>query len=78
MLAPHGKRFGPASKREVFWGTESTARLANADTHHYTNSCPQVGTNGFFFSLQWCRGLTTAESSQARGDDGQIARSRKE
>ena len=24
------------------WGTENTARLANADTHHYTNSCPQV------------------------------------
>ena len=24
------------------WGMEGTARLANADTHHYTNSCPQV------------------------------------
>ena len=24
------------------WGVESTARLANTDTHHYTNSCPQV------------------------------------
>ena len=24
------------------WGLEGTARLANADTHHYTNSCPQV------------------------------------
>ena len=24
------------------WGTEGPARLANADTHHYTNSCPQV------------------------------------
>ena len=23
------------------WGTENTARLANADTHHYTNSCPR-------------------------------------
>jgi hypothetical protein len=23
------------------WGTESSARLANADTHHYTNSCPK-------------------------------------
>lgn len=22
------------------WGTENIARLANADTHHYTNSCP--------------------------------------
>jgi endonuclease G len=24
------------------WGTEGPARLAHADTHHYTNSCPQV------------------------------------
>jgi hypothetical protein len=24
------------------WGMEGAARLANADTHHYTNSCPQV------------------------------------
>ena len=24
------------------WGAEGAARLANADTHHYTNSCPQV------------------------------------
>ena len=24
------------------WGTEGPARLANADTHHCTNSCPQV------------------------------------
>ena len=24
------------------WGIEGAARLANADTHHYTNSCPQV------------------------------------
>ena len=24
------------------WGIENTALLANADTHHYTNSCPQV------------------------------------
>ena len=24
------------------WGMEGTARLANADTHHYTTSCPQV------------------------------------
>ena len=24
------------------WGTEGARRLANADTHHYTNSCPQV------------------------------------
>ena len=24
------------------WGTEGAGRLANADTHHYTNSCPQV------------------------------------
>ena len=24
------------------WGTKGAARLANADTHHYTNSCPQV------------------------------------
>jgi endonuclease G len=24
------------------WGIENTARSANADTHHYINSCPQV------------------------------------
>jgi endonuclease G len=24
------------------WGTEGAGRLANADTHQYTNSCPQV------------------------------------
>ena len=24
------------------WGKERAADLANADTHHYTNSCPQV------------------------------------
>ena len=27
---------------DPIWGIESAARLANADTHHYTNSCPQV------------------------------------
>ena len=32
------------------WGTESTARLANADTHHYTNSCPQVHS---FNDMTW-------------------------
>ena len=24
------------------WGMEGAGRLANADSHHYTNSCPQV------------------------------------
>ena len=32
------------------WGTEGTARLANADTHHYTNSCPQVHS---FNDMTW-------------------------
>ena len=31
-------------------GTEGTARLANADTHHYTNSCPQVHS---FNDMTW-------------------------
>jgi endonuclease G len=32
------------------WGTEGIARLANADTHHYTNSCPQVRS---FNDMTW-------------------------
>ena len=32
------------------WGNEGTARLANADTHHYTNSCPQVHS---FNDMTW-------------------------
>ena len=32
------------------WGTEGTARLANADTYHYTNSCPQVHS---FNDMTW-------------------------
>jgi DNA/RNA non-specific endonuclease len=38
------------SARAFPGGTESTARLANADTHHYTNSCPQVHS---FNDMTW-------------------------
>ena len=33
--------YGPPT-RSLYGAWEGTARLANADTHHYTNSCPQV------------------------------------
>ena len=32
------------------WGKERAAVLANADTHHYTNSCPQVHS---FNDMTW-------------------------
>ena len=44
ILRPHGFRswpYGPPTRSRV-WGMEGTARLANANTHPYTNSCPQV------------------------------------